>query len=156
MNWWRNPQPLLQNFHGVYLMNHNVFELPFDTRQKAGDQGAGRMSEAAHLGCLDDLHKGAQDLVPSFAHASPGMRESWANANRELGDLAIIGMNAGARFGNNSDAINKYFNGSGGHSEDVAAKADGGFENFLAGRAQVAATHIDTSKNRLNNNYGQG
>ncbi len=139
-------------------MSGSVFELPFDTRQKAGDQGSGRMCEATHLGCLDDLHKGAQDLVPSFAHASPSMRESWNNANRELGDLTLIGManNAGTRFGNNSDAINKYFNGSGGHSEDVAATADGGFENFLNGTSAVAANHIDTSKNRLNTNYGMG
>jgi hypothetical protein len=156
MNWRRNPQLLLQNFKAL-LMSGSVFELPFDTRQKACDQGAGRMSEATHLGCLDDLHRGAQDLVPSFAHASPGMRESWVNANKELGDLTLIGMaNAGSRFGNNNDAINKFFNGNGGHSEEAASTADGSLDNFLAGRSQVAATHIDTSKNRLNSNYGMG
>lgn len=136
---------------------NNVFEsFPLDAPLKASDSGMQKMSPEAHLGCLDDLHKAGQDLVPSFAHPSPGMRECYANATKELADLSIIGMNqnAGSRFSSNNDAINKFFNG--GHSQEVAAQADGSFDNFLAGRSNVAATHIDTTKNRLNSNYAMG
>jgi hypothetical protein len=136
---------------------NNVFEsFPLDAPLRTGDAGMQKMSHETHLSVLDDLHDAHKDLVPSFAHASPGMRESFANATKELSDLSIIGMNqnAGARFASNNDAINKFFNG--GHSQDVAAQADGSFDNFIAGRSSVAATHIDTTKNRLNNNYAQG
>lgn len=135
-------------------MSGSVFELNLDAPLKTGDSNL-KLSKQHHDGVMEDLHRAGQELVPSFAHASPGMRESYANATKELSDLSIIGLaNAGSRFGNNNDAINKFFNGNGGQSEEAAAQTDGGFENFLNGRSEVAATHIQPK--RLNSTYANG
>lgn len=125
----------------------SVFEFGLDRAPKQRDGGQG-MSKEVHLSCLDDLHEGAKDLVPSFAHPSQGMRDSCVAANKELADLQIIGMsaNAGQRWNSNNDAIAKFFSGS---HDAGTAKADAGLAAFVSGES---ATMTTVHTNRFTNN----
>ncbi len=129
----------------------SVFEAGIGQLPKGVDSNLTHFNKAHHLSALDDLHAGAAELVPSFAHPSPGMRESYEASVKPLNDLQIIGAaNAGARWGNNADAISKFFNG--GHSEDVTSKVDTQLSNFVSGHSETMTTALNTNNRFTNNN----
>lgn len=135
---------------------NNVFEsFPLDAPLRTSDAGMQKMSSETHLSVLDDLHDAHKNLVPSFAHAMPGMRESFENAQKHLPEIgfgasdaaSLMALsNAGQRGGDNRDVINKFLNG--GHTEEVASKVDKSFEDFVSGASTVAANNLDKSKFR--------
>ncbi|MBC7997961.1 MAG: hypothetical protein IAF58_08460 [Leptolyngbya sp.] len=108
--------------------------------------GPAAISPETHLAIMDDMHKGAQSLVPDFSQFA-GERQSFADASKHLSDLTIVG--AGVRGQMNGSLINQLFNPTDGVSNDTAQRVDGNLEAFLNGQR---ATFAENVHNRLNTN----
>jgi hypothetical protein len=105
------------------------------------------LSPETHLAIMDDMHKGAQSLVPDFSQFA-GERQSFADASKHLSDLTIVG--AGARGQMNGNLINQFFNPTEGISKDTAQRVDGNLEAFLNNERSTFAENVHT---RLNSDY---